>query len=584
MRISRLIYSIFLLSLSFHLTAASKTTERINGVAEFLIDRANDNYLYIFQRKIQKNETLSCYFPTTFENLTVGGSTSLKRLLTSRDLWKESIQNDLEFLTIRSLAVEIESTLNVSEASVKIASSALDFIDLFQLDINGERYNLNVIDLTADQNIQGRINGFTYGLGQVVSDLNEFRRYQKLCPAPTINIDEFKRQFDSLRHLNDNLNDWVEHIEVNAADLRIKDSVANGSWQAVCEKLNVSGSDCFDGTSTIKAFKQNKLKELIDPNIIRNINIIKEAVDGIRNNKEQIINSAIRNAVCQKLEIADSQCTDKNTVIETVNEIVNADSVSNTGRIDTELLEKIKMISQVAALLPSSNEDVTSQVFQALKRLKSQIQIELTAKYNELESNLGVEDVLAQKQQELKSRLESFDKLSRHILFFASVADASTASEVISILASYTLPSVSFFEKREEGNHFMVTSYLGVSYNLDEEGQTEKSNNGLFVPIGLEYSRGVNWFDGNIRSASVMFSPVDFGHPINLKLNNIEEDFELDEIIAPSIAFSLGLEDYPLNFGIGYQKGRQLTASSETENRVILFFAFDMPLLSLYGD
>ena len=119
-------------------SSANNTSERINGVAEFLIERANDNYLYIFQRKLQNNQTLSCYFPSTYDNLAVGGSSSLKRLLTSRDLWKESIQQDLEFLTIRSLAMEIESTLKASEISVEVASNTLDFINLFMIRIDGK--------------------------------------------------------------------------------------------------------------------------------------------------------------------------------------------------------------------------------------------------------------------------------------------------------------------------------------------------------------------------------------------------------------------------------------------------------------
>ncbi len=69
-----------------------------------------------------------------------------------------------------------------------------------------------------------------------------------------------------------------------------------------------------------------------------------------------------------------------------------------------------------------------------------------------------------------------------------------------------------------------------------------------------------------------MFNPVDFGHPVILKLNDIEEDFDLDEIIVPSVTFALELDDYPLTVGVGYQKGRELELSSGTENRVILFF------------
>ena len=34
------------------------TTERINGVSEFLIERANENYFYIFEKKIKYLELI----------------------------------------------------------------------------------------------------------------------------------------------------------------------------------------------------------------------------------------------------------------------------------------------------------------------------------------------------------------------------------------------------------------------------------------------------------------------------------------------------------------------------------------------
>lgn len=587
----KFIIALIIFSVSFTSAAGSNTSERISGVADFLIERANDNYLYIFQRKIQNNKQLSCYFPTTFDNLTVGGSTSLKRLLTSRELWKNSIQDDLEFLTIRSLAKEIESTLKVSHQAVELSSKALDIINLFVLEVNGTEYPLNQIPLNVNTMTRDRINGFTYGLGTVVNDLHKFNQYKNLCPAPKVNMAEFKKEFDSLLKLNVHLNTWIKHIENNAGDLRLANTDSSLTWAKVCTKLGLPDGSCLDGSSTVRAFKQHQLATLIDPKVIENLKVIKNTINAIRNNQETIVNTAIRDTVCHQLNITPSNCTNQQAVIEAIKEIANAKlGASGTngvgGLIDSELLAKIKVINEIAVSLPITTKDITSQVFVALKKIKLQIETDLKEQYKLLEKEVD-ENIRATIEKEitkLTKQTEKFDKLSKHILFFSSVADANSASEVKSILADYTLPSVSFFEKRKEGNHLMVTSYLGMSYNLDEDSQAEKSNNGIFAPIGLEYSRGVNWFGGNIRSASLMVSPVDFGHPINLKLNDIEEDFEFDEVFAPSVTFAMGFKDYPLTLGLGYQKGRQLSVSSESENRLILFFAFDMPLMNLHGD
>lgn len=579
--IMRSLLFLILSLVSFSSHAFDNTTQRINGVAEFLIERANDNYLYIFQRKVENNSELKCYFPTTYENLSIGGSTGLKRLLTSRELWKDSIRKDLEFLTLQSLAREIETTIHVSEAAAKIASKTIDIIQLFKLDINGTQYALNVVPIGASADVKNKVNGFTLGIGNVVNALNRFRKYKNLCLSPDVSLAKFKSDFEALKKINDDLNSWIKHLEKNAGNLVL----ANTTWANICQRLDLAGGSCTDAKSTIDAFKQQKLSQIIDPKLTSQLSVIKDTIETIRDNKEEVVNQAIRDAVCKKLSIVEQDCTDKQAVVAAVKEIVNARVDQATGSstlLDAELLDKIKAISEIAAAIPVTEEDITTKVFSALKKIKAEAEAELKRIQDEIDR--GIDDVDLLLKAQLEEKLKRFDKLSKHILFFSSIADASTADEVKTILKNYTLPSVSFFEKREEGNHFMVTSYLGLSYNLDEESAAEKSNNGIFAPVGLEYSRGVDWFNGYVRSASVMVSPFDFGHPINLKLNDIEEDIDYDEIVAPSVTFAMGFKDYPLTLGLGYQKGRQLELTGESEDRVILFFAFDMPLLNLHGD
>ena len=77
-----------------------------------------------------------------------------------------------------------------------------------------------------------------------------------------------------------------------------------------------------------------------------------------------------------------------------------------------------------------------------------------------------------------------------------------------------------------------------------------------------------------------MLSPVDFAYPVSLKLNGVEEDVELDEIIAPSISLAYGIKDYPVNIGIAFQKGKRFSVQNQEEKRILLFVAFDMPLFS----
>lgn len=177
----------------------------------------------------------------------------------------------------------------------------------------------------------------------------------------------------------------------------------------------------------------------------------------------------------------------------------------------------------------------------------------------------------------------TYVKTTKYILFFAELADASDDVEVTNILKTYTLPPVSYYKKREAGRHLMVTSYLGVNVNLgsDDFGMESDSDINVFAPIGLEYTFGW-WNRSYIDSLSIMIAPVDFGYPISLKLNGIEEDVELDELIAPSITISAGAKDIPLTYGVGFQSGAKIRNTNQEENRVFLFIAFDMPLMDLF--
>lgn len=172
-------------------------------------------------------------------------------------------------------------------------------------------------------------------------------------------------------------------------------------------------------------------------------------------------------------------------------------------------------------------------------------------------------------------------KFKRHILFFARLADIDSADEVEAILVEYTMPPVSFFVKREERTtHVLVSAYLGYAGGdtFSTEGAGSENDHGIIAPIGLEFSRGI----GKGGSVSLLLAPVDFGYPVTLKLNGLEEKLSFSDIFAPGVYLSYGIPDYPLTTGFAYQRGRQIEATGDVENRVLFFIAFDMPLWTLY--
>jgi hypothetical protein len=170
------------------------------------------------------------------------------------------------------------------------------------------------------------------------------------------------------------------------------------------------------------------------------------------------------------------------------------------------------------------------------------------------------------------------DKIKRYVLFFAQIRDSDSAEQVSEILKAYTMPSVSFFEKRRK--HVVnIQSYVGLyGGNVDSpDEQNEGENYGIFAPIGLEFSKPLGG-----DAISLLLAPFDFGYPISLKLDGTTKDIEFNEIVAPSITLNYGFKDYPLAIGGGYQRGRSLENDNSNEERLFIHLSFDMPLFSLF--
>jgi len=91
-KITLLVAGLTLMSPGFSQTQTKEADPWVNGVTEFLLERANDNYMYIFERKLASNSFLNKYLPKT---LGVAQAGDLRLLLTNRELWKNAVEDDL---------------------------------------------------------------------------------------------------------------------------------------------------------------------------------------------------------------------------------------------------------------------------------------------------------------------------------------------------------------------------------------------------------------------------------------------------------------------------------------------------------
>jgi|GEM_PF-7097845 len=141
--------------LLFNMPLSAQEETRIRGAADFLIERANENFIYIFEQRMKGNKLLPLYFPKTYQLL---GKTDLRILLTSRDMWRLSVEQDLNQL-VRTILRQLE------RESLIFRQSDTAFIDEFLaitqhtvIIINGTEYPLNSLPINAPEFIRNTIN------------------------------------------------------------------------------------------------------------------------------------------------------------------------------------------------------------------------------------------------------------------------------------------------------------------------------------------------------------------------------------------------------------------------------------------
>ncbi len=457
------ILSLLLISIYVY---GNNSSQRIGGISQFLIDRANDNYLFIFENNIKNNKSLNCYFKNTKENLEFAG---LKELMISEELWESSLEQDLDILLTRSSAKYIENTFKFSKKSSSLWGDYLDILKYIEIKYKGEFYPLTSLPTDANKELKDLVNSFYTHSLNINETLKYFGKFAKkqLCETPVVGSKEFLSKINDIYKIEDSVKDILD---------------------------------------TFRKY--------------------------IKNNNLRVVPSA-------KKELKDN-------LIGTME-----DELSQLVSENHEAIKDIKEFIQLLETYESDETTTTVKVVSALKVIRAKSDI-------------------SEKR---------FKKLKKHVMFFAQISEAKSSEEVSTILMSYAIPPVSFFEKRQSNERWLINSYLGVFAGKSNTPDSEANSNdyGIYAPIGIEYSHSID----NGASLSYMISPFDFGYPISLKLNGVDEDVEYEQIIAPSIGITYGFANSPLALGIVFQKGKKYDSTKEQEKKVFLHLSFDMPLFIL---
>jgi hypothetical protein len=546
-------------------SAVAGSQQIIDGFSEFLVERANANFIAIFERRLKNDKNFQCYFPETYRKI---DSIRLDNLFVSRSYWQSGLEADLETLIDRAILVEVQGGLKIIDRN-----TAIETIQYFEYEYEGERYSINAVDSRWEEPLKDQVNGFTRDLaesmdkmGKMVDEAKTQSLFDDICQLRDYDKKKLKELLQPYLNSADKLAGWARHIESYGKNLRLSPAGKQAAMQDYCERKQIPQADC----ATLKYDEKEFLQSLVGSD---NIAALRKAAE---------VAGRIKRAYAA-LDALDKKQADAVSRINALLPLLQGGAGYTRAEIESlqvSLQEARGMNSEerrqwLVAMAVGIKEKMPSDP-DAL-RIGELLRTLIDEQRSYTDRALVALELLEESDLFAPA---SYERLNRSVMFFVAIADAEDKSAVKATLQAYALEATSFSEKRKLGTGYFISSYLGAAAaDAEMHGSSaEDSGSGLFVPIGVEYNRGFD--DGD--SFSLMFSPFDMAYPVNLKLNGIEEDVDMDEIVAPSITFAYGFEGYPLNIGIGYQRGRRLEDTGKAEERLLLFISLDMPLFRLY--
>lgn len=146
----------------------------VEGATEFLIERANDNFIYIFEQKIKDNKILANYFQRTYKVVFTGG---IQTLLTNGRVWREAVTADIDTLYT-------QVWISLGKGFDIFPQDKLDAIDIFleslqdaKLYYNGKYYPLNSVQFSDPQEVKNIVNSISNTYISMLDLLEKIRGY-----------------------------------------------------------------------------------------------------------------------------------------------------------------------------------------------------------------------------------------------------------------------------------------------------------------------------------------------------------------------------------------------------------------------
>ncbi len=495
-----------------------ETDARIKGFSKFILERANANYLYIFERNLASNKTLKRYFPHTHELASQG---DLQILLSSAELWEETLNRDIDILiseSVETIKVNILYRLAITE------NKYLEMLDQIMLRVDNQCHGLTQVEALAPETLSPSQRSLRASYVALKKELN-------IVSTATENLRQATQTENHLQNLETALDAIKEKIRLKVA-----------SFSEELQKNAAQIKDCF------------LLKHVAMPDILLE-------------NAEKAANQRVQRLMDLLGAFAAHQNSSypvfENTyqLLEQYHNFVERrEEWQQRLKIYADAVKKAKEGTPVSAKKPS----YVSLIIQ-------------------IESYLRVAIANTETEKGMQVEGRDYQRFKRAILLFASVADAKSEDQVYTLLKQTAMPAVSFGVKRQAGeNHGFLTAYFGGTIGREHRNHGEENRNyaTFSVPVGLEFSRGIQGHG----AINLMLAPFDLAYPISLQLyqKDEEEEVEVEDIFAPGIYLTYGRKDLPVVMGASYTVGRGIRTGNQENDHIGVFFGLELPLFSLF--
>ena len=199
------------------------TSKRIDGVTEFLLDRAQDNYFFIFEKNIKDNRVFACYMPNTYTFVAAG---DLKMLLTAgSDAWGQSVEEDIKGIVSLHL-LQVMAKAGLKDFALSLTDGYIEFLQKVKMKIGDQTYSVTSIPVDASEEVKTNINKlydkFNKPQASLIELYKELNQYENRCVSNDVSLEEVEKAFNELKTAANDFNAWWSELKGLIEDKKIE--------------------------------------------------------------------------------------------------------------------------------------------------------------------------------------------------------------------------------------------------------------------------------------------------------------------------------------------------------------------------